>query len=175
MKVGVGRWLCNRSRSRWLMDSQKGNDAMGRKKGRCRGKTSGILNCESSWMFSDYWSFFEEEWLSCSILFNHRVFFKILRLIRWIEQNEFGQKWGLSPGYSDYFPTATAITTQSQLSLCRALNCTFFMHHSFCPIRLIHLIRRKFLYFEKVILSITHTEWSSIHGAESLHQNTLVV
>ena len=32
MKVGAGRGLCNRSGSWWLMDSQKGNDAMGRNK-----------------------------------------------------------------------------------------------------------------------------------------------
>ena len=32
MKVGAGRGLCNRNGSWWLMDSQKGNDAMGRNK-----------------------------------------------------------------------------------------------------------------------------------------------
>ena len=44
-------------------------------------------------------------------------FFHNSRLIRRIEQKEFGQKWGLNPGYPDHFPTATTITPQSQLCL----------------------------------------------------------
>ena len=53
MKVGAGGGLCNRSGSWWLMDSQKGNDAMGRNKRKVGAeKTSRILNFESSWMFS---------------------------------------------------------------------------------------------------------------------------
>ena len=47
--------------------------------------------------------------------------------------------------------TAVIITPQSQLSLHRDLNYTYSMHYWLCPVRLIHLIRLKSLFFEKKI------------------------
>ena len=60
-----------------------------------------------------------------------------------------GKKWDSSSGSSLSFPTALPITPQSQLCLWWALNFTYSMHHCFCLICLIHLIRRKCLNFEK--------------------------
>ena len=64
-----------------------------------------------------------------------------------------GKKWDSSPGSSLSFPTALPITPQSQLCLWWALNFTYSMHHWFCLICLIHLIRRKCLNFEKTRIS----------------------
>ena len=60
-----------------------------------------------------------------------------------------GTKMVFSPGYPDHFQTAMYITAQGQLCLYGALNCTYLMNHWFCPIRLIHLISSKSLYFEE--------------------------
>ena len=72
-----------------------------------------------------------------------KFFFKILRLITWIEQNQFWPSWDLSPGYPDHFPIAVTITKEYRLFLWRALNSTYFKHHWLCPICLVHLIKWK--------------------------------
>ena len=53
---------------------------------------------------------------------NAFLFFTVLRKIRWIEQKEFQQKWGLSSGYPDKLPNCcNHYTTECTLSLCKSL------------------------------------------------------
>ena len=72
--------------------------------------------------------------------------FIIFRIIRLIKQKEFCQKWGLSSGYFDHFPTDLTFQPKSQMCSKRVLNCTYFIYHVFFPI---HRIQQKCLNFEK--------------------------
>ena len=54
----------------------------------------------------------------------------------------------------------------------KTLNCTYFVHYLFCPIRLIHLIKWKFAYFDKknyVAKYYILLEWNSLKFFKKYH------